>query len=200
MVDVPVSARVECADGPGGWSTGVIIDPTTREATHFVVKESRSPHVERLVSVDLVAETTSDLIRLRCTRRKLATLAPFVTTKIVRSERPRYTDVTEPYSLSRALREKEIILVPVTYEHIRPGELAVRRNARVKAKDGYVGRVDEFLVNPRTRHITHLVLRERRLWGRKEVTVPVSEIDRMDEETISLKHDWHNIKSSPAIV
>jgi len=200
MIDVPINADVECADGPGGRSTGVIIDPATQEATHFVVKESRSPHVERLVSVDLVAETTSELIRLRCTRGKLATLAPFVTTNYVCSERPRYTDLTEPYALSRALREKETILVPVTYEHIPPGELAVRRNARVKATDGYVGRVDEFLVNPRTRHITHLVLREKHLWGRKEATVPVSEIDRMDEETIHLKHDRHATESLPAIL
>ena len=94
MVDIPASAKVVCADGPGGRSTGVIIDPTTWEATHFVVKESRYPHVERLVSVDLVAETTSDLIRLRCTRGKLATLDPFVHTDYVWGERTRYTDLT----------------------------------------------------------------------------------------------------------
>jgi hypothetical protein len=63
-----------------------------------VVKESRSPHVKRLVSVDMVAETTSDLIRLRCTRGKLATLGPFATTDYVRDKRPRYTDLAEPYS------------------------------------------------------------------------------------------------------
>jgi len=89
---------------------------------------------------------------------------------------------------------------PLTYEYISPGELAVRRNEQVKATDGYVGRVAEFLANPRTRHIIHLVLQEGWLWGRREVTVPVSEIDRMDEETIYLRHDRHDVESLPAIL
>jgi sporulation protein YlmC with PRC-barrel domain len=91
------------------------------------------------------------------------------------------------------------MLVPVTCEPIPLGELAVRRSARVKATDGYVGRVDEFLVDPTTRHITQLVLRERHLWGRREVIVPVSEIDRIREDVVYLKLDKQAIESLPAV-
>jgi sporulation protein YlmC with PRC-barrel domain len=197
MIDIPIDADIECADGHCGRSIGVVIDPKTWQVTHFVV-EFR--HTKRLVSVGLVAQTTGDLIRLRCTRDKLPTLDPVIKTDHLWGERPRYTDLSGPYSVPHTVYEKEAILVPVTYERIPPGKLAVHRNARVKATDGYMGQVDEFLVDPRTGQITHLVLREKRLWGRREVTVPVSEIERMDKETIYLKRDKHATESLLAIL
>jgi sporulation protein YlmC with PRC-barrel domain len=69
----------------------------------------------------------------------------------------------------------------------------------VEATDGKVGRVDEFLINPKTDHITHLVLREGHPWGRKDVTIPVSQIDHYKENTVYLKLDKHGIEALPAI-
>jgi hypothetical protein len=59
--------------------------------------------------------------------------------------------------------------------------------------------VDEFLVDPTTRHITHLVLREGHLWGQKDVTIPLSAIERAGEDTVYLRLDRHAIKSLPAV-
>jgi sporulation protein YlmC with PRC-barrel domain len=89
--------------------------------------------------------------------------------------------------------------IPVTHQRIPHGELAVHRGARVEATDGHVGRVDEFLVDPVDTHITHLVLREGHLWGQKDVTIPVSHIDRIEEDTVYLKLDKHNVGALPAI-
>ena len=61
-----------------------------------------------------------------------------------------------------------------------------------------VGRVDEFLVDPDTRHITHLMLQEGHLWSQKNVAIPVSGIDRVEEETIYLKLGKHTVESLPA--
>ena len=85
------------------------------------------------------------------------------------------------------------------HERIPPGELAVRRGARVKASDGDVGQVDEFLVDPETCHITHLVLREGHLWGTKDVAIPVSDIARIDEDTVYLRLDRTGIEALPTI-
>jgi hypothetical protein len=90
-------------------------------------------------------------------------------------------------------------LVPLKRERIPAGELAVRQGARVKATDGQVGRVDEFLADGASRQITHLVLREGHLWGQKDVLVPISEIDRAGEDTVCLKLDRHAIGSLPAV-
>jgi sporulation protein YlmC with PRC-barrel domain len=89
--------------------------------------------------------------------------------------------------------------VPIEHEHVPAGELAIRRGARVEAADGHVGRVDEFLVDPANGHITHLVLREGHLWGQKDVTVPVSQIERIEEDTVYLKLDKHSIGALPTI-
>ncbi len=84
-------------------------------------------------------------------------------------------------------------------EHLRipPGELAVRRGTRVEATDGYVGRVDEFVVNSENSHITHLVMREGHLWGQKDVIIPLSAMGDTREDTIFLKLDKHQIESLP---
>jgi hypothetical protein len=38
MKDIPLKAKVECADGPCGESGIVILNPETRDATHFVAQ------------------------------------------------------------------------------------------------------------------------------------------------------------------
>jgi sporulation protein YlmC with PRC-barrel domain len=69
----------------------------------------------------------------------------------------------------------------------------------VEATDGHVGQVDEFLVDPTNEHITHLVLREGHLWGQKDVTIPVSQIDRIEQDVVYLKLDKHGIEKLPSV-
>jgi sporulation protein YlmC with PRC-barrel domain len=69
----------------------------------------------------------------------------------------------------------------------------------VEATDGHAGRVDEFLVDPANGHITHLVLREGHLWGQKDVTIPVAQIDRIEDGAVYLKLDKESIGALPAI-
>jgi sporulation protein YlmC with PRC-barrel domain len=75
----------------------------------------------------------------------------------------------------------------------------VRQGARVEATDGRVGRLDEFLVDPANEHVTHLVMREGHLWGRRDVTIPVSEIDLIEEDTIYLKLDKEQVGALPTV-
>jgi uncharacterized membrane protein/sporulation protein YlmC with PRC-barrel domain len=196
MIDIPLNAEVECADGRCGRSTCVIINPATQEVTHFVVKEKRLPHTERLVPIAWVEGTTPDLISLRRTKDELAKLEPFIATEFVQSERPRYIDI--PFAMWPYV-VPESMTVPVKHRRIPPDELAVRRGAHVRATDGDVGRVDEFLVDSTNGHITHLVLREGHLWNQKDVTIPVSQIDHVLGDTVYLKLDKEAIQSLPAV-
>jgi sporulation protein YlmC with PRC-barrel domain len=195
-MDIPVNAEVYAADGPCGRSTYIILNPTTRRVTHLVVKEKRFPHAEYLVPIDYVIEATPQLIRLRCTGHELKELEAFIETEFVSSNFPEYAGdpyMTWPYVIPEAES------VPVEHERIPPGELAIRRGARVEATDGHAGQVDEFLVDPKNGHITHLVLREGHLWGQKDVTIPVSQIDRIEEDTVYLKLDKHSVEMLPTI-
>ncbi len=67
--------------------------------------------------------------------------------------------------------------------------LDVRHSPRVEATDGYVGQVDELLINAKNRQVTHLVLREIHTLKMKEIIIPVSQIDHVYEDIIFLKLD-----------
>lgn len=68
-----------------------------------------------------------------------------------------------------------------------PGELAIYRGTTVEAADGYIGTIDEFLIDSAAGHITHLVLQKGHVWGKKDLLVPVAAIDRLNGVTIYLK-------------
>ncbi len=195
-MDIPINADIQCTDALCGRSTCVIVNPTTRQVTHLVLAETRFPYEKRLVPIDLVVETTPHLIRLRCASGELAGMESFVETEFVEAPVPDFiggTYLAWPYVVP------ESMAVPIEHEHVPAGELAVRRGARVEAVNGHVGRVDEFLVDPVNGHITHLVLREGHLWGQKDVTIPVSQIERIEEATVYLNLDKRSIEALPAI-
>jgi hypothetical protein len=56
------------------------------------------------------------------------------------------------------------------------GEEEVSRGEPVYAVDGEIGRVHGFLVSLDDQRVTHVLLGEGHLWGRKEVAIPVSAV------------------------
>ncbi len=67
------------------------------------------------------------------------------------------------------------------------------------AVDGHVGEVDELIVDPADEHITHLILRKGHFWGRRDVSIPVDQIDRLEADTIYLKLGKRAIGQLPPI-
>ncbi len=202
MRDIPLNASVECADGPAGKSLAVIINPIEQKVTHVVVKGDKVPWSRhRLVPVEQVGETNPVLIRLNCSRAELAKMEPFVATRYVQKEPREYPSSfyggEGPTYMNAFVFAAEV--VPVAVERIPPGELAVHRGATVRATDGRVGQVDEFLVDPASKQITHLVLREGHLWDRRELTVPFSAIERVANDTVYLKLDKQSVESLPDV-
>jgi sporulation protein YlmC with PRC-barrel domain len=198
MMDIPINAKVLCANGSTcGHTTYVVLNPVTERMTHVVVKRGVWPHDERLVPIELVTESAQDHVRLSCSQDDLAEMDTFIETEFVESEVTQY--LTDPYVITWPFRFSETERVPIEHERIPVGELAVRRGARVEASDGFVGHVEEFLVDATSEHITHLVLREGHLWGQKDVTIPVSHIQRIEENTVYLKMDKAAIEALPMI-
>jgi sporulation protein YlmC with PRC-barrel domain len=198
MMDIPIDAEVQCTDGVGGRSTYVVLNPVTRQVTHVVVKENTFPHLERLVPVGMVAETSPDQVHLTCSQQELHRLESFIETEFLPGESPYAAYELDEYRLwPYVLPDDE--MAPVEHERVPPGELAVRRGSRVRATDGDVGQVDEFLVDRETEQVTHLVLREGHLWGKRDVLVPVSEIGQIDEDRVYLTLTKEEVASLPTI-
>jgi sporulation protein YlmC with PRC-barrel domain len=196
-MDIPLGVEVFCTDGLCGHATHVVLRPKTEEITHLVVKGNGSPHRETLIPITAVTATTPDSINLRYTRHEIAELQPFIETEYVQVRIPRPTSGI--YYMMPYVVYPETETLSAKHEAIPADELAVRRGAWVEATDGLVGRVDEFLMDPESDHITHLVLREGHVWGQKDVTIPVSEIGSIEENTVHLKIDKREIEALPAI-
>lgn len=195
-MDIPISAEVFCADGFCGHSVYVILNPMTENVTHLVVRESRFPYIERLVPVDVIVESTPHRIQIRCTREELSDMDSFLESEFIPSDLYPYRGdayLMWPYV------SPEADVIPLEFERIPPGELVVHRGTKVYASDGQIGRVDEFLIDPVSGHITHLVLREGHLWGQKDITIPVSQIDRIKDDRVYLKMDKQSIEALPSI-
>jgi len=202
-MEIPLNAQVECTDGIYGRSLYILIDPVLDQVTSFVVKQDASPNTEYLVPVDSILETIVDTIRLRCTAAELSKMVPFVKTEFVEKKALNYAGYQGgvgsmgSYYYMPYISSEITVQSPVQHLQIPPGELAIRRGTNVEATDGYVGKVDEFVINPENSHITHLVMREGHLWGKKDVIIPVSAMGETREDTLLLKLDKHQIESLP---
>jgi hypothetical protein len=227
MIDLPTKAEVHCADGLAGRSTYVIGNPINRQITHLVVQSLLPPFHEYLVPVDQVAETTDNRIKLKCTRSDLRKMELFNNEEFIRTESAGMlhlpyvypalgymSDVYWPYAPAemgypsdvdwsyarpevRDMSEKADTYRPVKRQNVPPGESALRRAARVEATDGYVGQLDELLINSQDMQVTHLVLLERHIFQQREITIPVSQIDHLDQHTIYLKLDRRSVEELP---
>jgi len=195
-MDIPINAKVSCSDGLFGQSTHVILMPTTEKITHVVVVNGLYPDTGYMVPVNRIVESTPDQIQLSCTRAELFKMPVFNQVEFLPTS---MTASVNPYMMWPAYYAPNAVSFRVERDTIPVDELAIRRGAKVEATDGKIGRVDEFLVNPESDAITHLVMREGHLWGQKDVSIPVSQIDHYKENTVFLKLDKHAIEALPTL-
>lgn len=215
-MDIPIGARVTCTDGDCGKSSHVLMNPITQDVTHVVVGDSSWPDAtSRIVPFEHVSETTPDVIHLRCSRTEVFEMDEFVKVHYIENAfyDPKSAAVNHPILFHSqcpgdaeayllwpyATPDQEEPYVSVKEEQIPPGEMAVCRGAEVHATDGVVGQVDEFMVDSASGHITHLVLKKGHLWGRQDITVPVSAVHHMEKYRVDLNVDQQAIASLPKI-
>jgi hypothetical protein len=196
-VELPLNAEVHCTDGRCGRSSYIVLNPATEQITHLVVKERQPSRVERLVPAVLVRDTAAEVILLDCTLEEFSALEPFNQTEFVYGDLPHHaTDPSLTLLWPYAVPAKRIVDEKI--RPIPPGELAIRRGARVEASDGRVGRVDLLLVDPDTGGITHLCLREGRRGEGKSACIPVAEIERIEEKVVHLRINKEAVASLPS--
>jgi hypothetical protein len=200
MIDLPTNAEVHCSDGIAGRSTYIIGNPINRQITHLVVQSFLPPFHQTLVPVDQIAETTDNRIKLKCTRDDLNQMEAFEYEEYIPTELPGYLQWPDPHDVPAIpgySMEPVATFIPLKRQNVPPGELALRRGARVEATDGYVGQVDELRINSTNMQLTHLVLLERHIFQKREITIPISQIDRIDEGKVYLKLDRQSVKALP---
>jgi sporulation protein YlmC with PRC-barrel domain len=194
-IDIPIGAEVSCSDGPCGKIVCVILNPITDQVTHLVVQEQKLQQGEYLVPIEQVLKSSPTSVYLLCKTSDLKGMKPFIETEFI----PNFSVGGSFPSLLWPYNAPTFGVILLEHEHIPQDELAVRRGARVVATDGEVGRVDEFLIDPDNGKITHLILREGHIWDPEDVTIPVSQIERIEENAVHLKLDKNAIEVLPKI-
>ena len=200
-MEIPISAEVSCTDGVCGEVTCVIVEPISQQITHVVVEESRGDYAEHLVPIALITAATPHQIRLRCSQAELANLPLFVVHQFKRVPMPLMDNPSEyfmvwPYALPDSTG---LVLLPVRYERVPAHELALHRDSWVMATDGHAGEVDELVVDPKDERITQMILRRGHFWRHTDVSIPVTQIDRIEADTIYVKLDKYAIGQLPPL-
>jgi PRC-barrel domain len=204
-----IGAKASCSDGPCGEVRRLIIDPATDTVTHLVIQHGHRQEAGRLVPVDLV-ETTAGEVRLRCTRAEFDKLDRAEVEDLVGGDG---SDGVPDDGLTYTGGEAYAPLGPaklfnVGPQHIRPrvvtedvvprGEIEVSPGDRVYAVDGEIGRVRGFLADPGDDRVTHVLLQDGHLWGRKEVAIPVSAVTGV-QDGIKLNITKQQVESLPPV-
>ncbi len=204
-MDILINAKVFCTDGECGHVTSVLINPLSKRVTHLIVREHGVFGQEKKVPVEVIAESLPEKINLRLDQTSFHDMENFLSIKFISGEDPFDSYLPEQYYLHPFVMpayDSEYDYNSTFYTHVEnipAGELNIGRGEDVYAKDGRVGKVDEFLVSPKNNTITHILLREGHIWGQKHVTIPVSEIDRIKVDGVYLKLTKEDISKLPAI-
>lgn len=187
-----MGAKVSCQDGRCGEVTRVIIDPISCSLTHLVVDPRQGHRVGRLVPIALV-EQSSERIELGCSLAGFDNLEPAEESEFLPPTGdyggygaahvllwPYYRFGGMAIGMSGYGPNYPVVPEPVIHDAVPSGEVTVRRGDPVHATDGDIGRVAGLVVDTATHHVTHILLEEGHLWGRKDVVIPIRVINRVD--------------------
>jgi sporulation protein YlmC with PRC-barrel domain len=169
-----MGAEASCADGPGGKVIRMIVEPATETVTHLVIEPRHRLGAGRLVPLDLV-DATADGIRLRCTVEEFGRLAAAEETELVDG----LTDGMALGALGPPMGTPAPVQA-VVRDVVPLGEEDIERGEAVHALDGEIGRVEGLRVDPGDHRVTHVLLAEGHLWGRKEVAIPASAVTKVE--------------------
>jgi sporulation protein YlmC with PRC-barrel domain len=176
MAETPftIGADARCTDGVCGEVSRVVVDPVARAVTHLVVEPKHRHGAGRLVPLDLVDATTGE-VRLRCTLAEFEKLDPAEETQFrPGSGHPGFSGYGSEQVLSWRYYGLGMGDGTGLSSSAGPGSGHVMRT--VHATDGEIGLVEGLVIDPRNHHVTHVLLQEGHLWGRKEVAIQIGAV------------------------
>lgn len=199
MTEFTMGTGASCSDGPCGKLTRLIVDPGTQAVTHLVIEPEHRGERGRIVPIGLVEDAAGE-IRIRCTKAEFDGLDPAEESDLLPGDPgvgPRGGSARFPGLALASLRPDGGVNV-ATHDSIPMGEVDVRRGEPVYATDGEIGKIQGLVIDPGSRHVTHVLLEEGHLWGHKEVAIPVSSITRIGD-IIQLTIDKHQVQGLPPV-
>jgi sporulation protein YlmC with PRC-barrel domain len=208
-----IGAEVSCSTGTCGKLTRVIIDPVRRTLTHLVV-EPRKEERGRLVPLELVRASTSEKIELSCNMHEFNALDPSEDTDYLPMDsqyNPYYGGYARGYGYGYGMASFWPYYgyggmgygygwgpTSVSYDAIPAGEVTIRRGDPVHATDGDIGHIAGLVIGTPAGGVTHVLLQEGHLWGKKDVSIPIGSVTRVGG-VVEVDLSKHELEQLPSI-
>ena len=183
-----IGSDVSCSDGACGELRRVVVDPIARALTHLVVDAKHRQGMGHLVPVDLVSSAGAE-IHLRCTVAQFEALDDAEETQFLPGASGQWgygqgQMLSHPYyglGMGGMGMGMGVGPQPIIFDRVPVGEVEVRRGEHVQATDGPIGKVQGLVVDPSDHHVTHVLLDEGHLWGKKRVAIPIGAVSGVDD-------------------
>ena len=210
-----IGNRVRCTDGVYGELADIVIDPLEKRVAHLVVRPDRAKADARLVPIQLAKGRDDEQreIELGCTLDEAEEFESVHKAAYLRlgdnpTEDPDWDVGVEdvfamPYYAGGldedAYGAQFDSRAPIYYDRVPKGEVEVRRSSVVfSADDHLLGEVDGFDVDA-YQHITHFVHERGHLWGRREVTIPIGAVARVESDAVRVALSKDEVGALPAV-
>jgi sporulation protein YlmC with PRC-barrel domain len=191
----------------------LVIDPTKRRVTHLVVapREKEALAGSRLIPIELADSAAEQSeITLRCTVDEARKLDPVDEITYLRVGGLPVDDPDWDVGVSDVLAMPYYGVgdpagasypsdVEMTYDRIPKDEVEVRRSSLVTSSDGHdLGRVEAFVVDEEDK-VTHFILERGHLWGRRDITIPISAVTKIETDAVTVGLTKDEVKALPAV-
>ena len=221
-----IGSKVVGSDGTCGELRRVIVDPDAQAITCLVVEPSYRQGEGHLVPIALV-DSAGAKIQLSCTTSEFQSLKDAEEARFLpgAADDGSYTEaqirsipaygglaggggmagmgpagatggmgVGEMGAMGRGPVRQAI----VTEDQVPEGEIQLSSGQPVHATDGAIGRVHGLVVDRGDHHVTHVLLDEGHLWGKKRVAIPFSAVTSVDDG-LRLNLDKGQVRDLPPV-
>jgi uncharacterized protein YrrD len=193
-----IGVHVDATDGRCGNLARLIFNPITDVLTHLIVEPGHHDEKARVVPFDLVLSAREDVIQLSCTKERYDQLDSAEDVEMLRDTTGKghgFSSTSMYFGVGRPLGHHP---QPMYSDSVPLGEVEIREGDPIHAKDGEIGSVQGLVIDPADHQVTHVLLKEGHLWGRKLVAIPIGVSNRVNYEVrVDLTKD--EIEALPAV-
>ncbi|MCL4458630.1 MAG: DUF2171 domain-containing protein [Chloroflexi bacterium] len=176
-MNINVGSTVMCRTEEVGTVDRIVIDPRTKEAIAFVLRQGESITRDIVVPISLIDRLEDDRVVLPISILDLDQLPDYIDADYVTPE----TDWTPPPPYPRS----QVLFPARRVEHAGVGKIEIIEGAIVECSDGQIGTVDEVIADPLSDRVTSFVVRKGPHLTRDAV-IPVEWILKADADRIIL--------------
>jgi hypothetical protein len=168
----------------------IVIHPETGEITGLVIKDKTvSKPYAWLVPIERVLVSTPRMIKLDCTRENITGMQPFIPEHYLERE---FDPYGYAFNLPMIIAPDWITSQPCAQTREK---LTLYRGMVIQAVDDCIGQAGEFLIDPQTKVITHIVLQRGPLGDKNDIIIPLSLISQVEGEKIYLKLEKNAVET-----